>query len=103
MTASQNADLLGMKGDLGELRGQMREISNSVNAMSQKLDAIALSAASHQHMPDEMEKIKERIAALEAAEHGRKGAISLGSTVMKSPLIGWLAAIGAIIYNRLKG
>ena len=103
MTASQNADILGMKGDLGELRGQMREISHSVNSMSSKLDAIALAAAHNQHLPEEIAKLKERITVLETAEHGRDGAISFGSAVIKSPLFGWLAAVGAIIYTRLKG
>ena len=103
MPTSQNNDILGMKGDLGELRGQMREISHSVNAMSSKLDAIAIASAQQHNLPDELAKLKERIVALEVAEHNRDGAISFGSAVMKSPIIGWLAAVGAIIYTRLKG
>lgn len=65
---------------LGEIRGQLRELIHTGNNTASKLDALGI-----------------RVAALEGEKDRREGASGVLTTVLKSPLIGWMtgAAISA--------
>jgi hypothetical protein len=65
---------------LGEIRGQLRELIHTGNNTSSKVDALGI-----------------RVAALEGEKDRREGASGVLTTILKSPLIGWLtgAAISA--------
>jgi hypothetical protein len=65
---------------LGEIRGQLRELIHNSNNNAAKLDSLSI-----------------RVAALEGEKDRREGASGVLTTVLKSPLIGWLtgAAISA--------
>src|SRR3546814_8706588 len=79
-----------MSMTLGELKGQMREIVHQLNNMSSKMDAISHEISKNSGIPEEVEKLKLRVAALEEKESKREGAMGLGVWIMRSPLIGWL-------------
>src|SRR3546814_14455373 len=84
-----------MSMTLGELKGQMREIVHQLNNMSSKMDAISHEISKNSGIPEEVEKLKLRVAALEEKESKREGAMGLGVWIMRSPLLGWLA--GAVL------
>lgn len=66
------------KGDIGEVKGQLRELIHSTNNQTQI-----------------MHGIDTRVAGLEAGEHRREGQNGVISALMKSPALGWF--IGAAI------
>jgi hypothetical protein len=67
--------------DLGEIKGQLRELIHTGNSNSTKLDALGI-----------------RVAALETERSRREGAAGLVQMILKSPLIAWLAAIAATLW-----
>src|SRR3546814_16302581 len=87
-----------MSMTLGELKGQMREIVHQLNNMSSKMDAISHEISKNSGIPEEVEKLKLRVAALEEKESKREGAMGLGVWIMRSPLIGWLAGAGLAVW-----
>ena len=91
-----------MKGELGEFRGQLRELVHNMNNVSSKIDSLATITARNHDLPDEIISLKARLAVLEAKEHQRTGAVNLGSLILKSPLVGWIAAAGAAAYAWFK-
>src|SRR3546814_17736831 len=62
-----------MSMTLGELKGQMRESVHQLNNMSSKTDAISHEISKNSGIPEEVEKLKLRVAALEEKESKREG------------------------------
>lgn len=104
---TQDTQILGMigdmKGELGEVRGQLRELIHTTNNLAQKFDAAGQVLAKHHDVPSDIADLKARVAVLEAIENQRKGATSLGMLILKSPAIGWLVGAAAAVYAYLKG
>lgn len=102
MTQQQDAEIVrmigDMKGEIGEIRGQLREVIHNLNNISMKSDSIAQLVITHRALHDDVQDIKERLTILEASEHRRMGAMSLGSIIVKSPLIAWLIGAAALVY-----
>lgn len=107
MTANQETEILRMmgdtKGEIGEIRGQLREVVHNLNNVSQKLDAIALKTATNNNIPSEIAELKVRVTALEDSENQRKGAVNLGAWLLKTPLVAWVAAAGLAVWAFFKG
>lgn len=101
---STELQMLGdMKGELGELRGQMREIIHNQNNMHQKIDGLWDKVSAHQSLAREVQEHDQRITALERSENRRDGALSFGDKLMKSPLVGWLLGGGLALWALLSG
>lgn len=86
---------------IGEMRGQLRELIHGFNNLSQAMMGLQSSVDKSAHLPGELAELKLRIAALEARmsvieaeKNQRAGAMSLGSALLRSPAIAWLAALG---------
>lgn len=93
---NQETQILGMigdmKGELGEFRGQLRELIHNMNNVSVKLDAFAATTARNHDLPNQIADLKARVAILEACENKRVGAMGLGHFIFKSPFLGWVFA-----------
>ena len=92
-----------MKGEFGELRGQMRELMHNMNNLTNKIDSLSSRADQNHALPEEISKLKERVALLEIAQQKRDGAMSFGALFLKSPVLAWAVAAMIIIYAKLKG
>ena len=94
---SQETQILGMigdmKGELGELRGQLRELAHGVNNLIVQVSAISRTTSENHSIPTDIAKLEGRILALEIIEQQRTGAVKLGTAFVKSPFLGWAAAI----------
>lgn len=93
---------------IGEMRGQLRELNHNVNNLAQKFEDLMRTVDRTAHLPAAVEENKAdivalaiRVTALEAIEHQRKGAIGLGTAMMKAvPYLipaGVLGAIAALV------
>jgi hypothetical protein len=71
---------------LGQIQGQLRELIHSSNNNGQKLEALS-----------------HRVAALEAKDQRRDGAVGMAQMVLKSPLIGWVVGAVSVIWAILTG
>lgn len=88
-----------LKGELGEVRGQLRELIHNSNNLRQIMEA---QAPAMHRVPDiiaEVASLQTRMSFLEAKENQRTGAMSLGGFLLKSPLIGWFFAVASITYS----
>lgn len=107
MTANQETEILrmigDMKGETGEIRGQLREVNHTLVNLSAKFDALALRSASKDNIPDEVEKLKARVTVLEDKESQRTGAVNFGAWLLKTPLVAWVAAAGLAVWALFKG
>lgn len=103
---TQEASILSMigdmKGELGEFRGQLREIVHNLNNLSAKIDGLSNTSARHHDLPEEIAALRLRITALEVAEHQRAGAINLGSLLLRSPMLGWLVGAAVAVWAFVK-
>lgn len=79
----------------------MREVVHTVNNLAQKFEDLARSVDRTAHIPAAVEETKAdiaalnvRVTALEAVELQRKGAIGLGSAIMK--ILPWLVPAGVV-------
>lgn len=88
---------------LGEVRGQLREIIHNMNNQAQKNDAVSAQLAKLEGMPARLDAIDQRLLALETDKHRRDGAVGFGTWVLKSNVVGWLAAIGIAAWAYLEG
>ena len=89
---------------LGEIRGQVRQIVEQFAALSAKLEALTTAVNQAAHLPEEMQALKLRVAALEAAEQQRRGAMSLGSILIKAlPWVGPAIVTAATVAIAMKG
>lgn len=88
---------------LGELRGQLRELIHSVNNRAMENAYIAKTLAKLEDVPEQLEKLNDRMAALEADKNRREGAVSLGGWIMRSNAIVYLIMAGGAVYAYMKG
>lgn len=88
---------------LGEIRGQMRELIYNLNNATAKIDVLTEKVIATAALPGRIEKLEERVTALEADRNRRDGAMSFGGWVIRSPLVGWLAGAGLALWMLLKG
>lgn len=90
---------------LGELIAEIRIVKHNQNNASQKLDAVAVVAATQTEMIHQMERLESevkaassRIGVLEADKNRREGAIGLVAWISKNwPVMGILAALAAFV------
>lgn len=87
-----------LKGEIGELRGQLREVIHNTNNIRQVLENQAHAAYILPELSREVAALDVRVTALEASENQRKGALTLGHMLFRSPVLGWLAGAAAILY-----
>ncbi|QSR18397.1 hypothetical protein [Novosphingobium sp. KA1] len=73
---------------LGEIRGEVRQVVDHVATLAGKIDALTASLHQMAHLPAELQALKDRVATLEAAEQQRRGAMGLGSIIIKA--LPWL-------------
>lgn len=88
-----------LKGEMGEVRGQLRELIKSSENMRTLME---MQAPINHRVPDliaDVANLQTRMAVLEAQENHRAGAVSLGSALLRSPMIGWLFGAAAIVYT----
>jgi len=90
---------------IGEIKGQLRELVHSINNQGQLLNNLTDKMSVTQNLPEkiksqaeEIADLKLRVTALEAVENRRVGAVGLGSTLLRSPLIGWLAGAALAVW-----
>ncbi len=88
---------------LGEIKGQMRELIHNLNNATTKIDVLTEKVIAAAALPARIEKLEERMTALEADRNRRDGAMSFGGWVVRSPLVGWLAGAGLALWMLLKG
>lgn len=89
---------------LGEIRGQVRQVVDQFAVLSGKIDALTATLNQMAHIPAEMQALKDRVAALEATEQQRQGAMSFGSILIKAaPWIGPLAVTAGAATIAMKG
>ena len=84
---------------VGRLEGQVRELIHNSNSLAQKFEYLTRHVDQWTHIPLQIEELKashsslqERVVQLETIEHQRKGAMSLGSALMK--IVPWLLPAG---------
>lgn len=88
---------------LGELRGQLRELIHSVNNRAQENAHIFKTLAKLEDVPEQLEKLNDRMAALEADKNRREGAINLGGWIMQSNAVVYLIMAAGAVYAYVKG
>jgi hypothetical protein len=94
-------DTTGMM--LGEMKGQLRELIHNLNTMSAKIDSLTERVAGAAGLPAKVKELEDRIMMLEADKNKRDGAMGLGSWLIRSPVIAWLAAASVAFWAVLKG
>lgn len=84
---------------LGEMKGQMRELIHNFNNLAQRVEDLIRTVDRTAHLPAAVEENKAdiaalgvRVTALEALENQRKGAITLGTALIK--IVPWLVPAG---------
>ena len=84
---------------IGEMRGQLRELVHQMANLAHKFEGVARTVDESKHLPGMISENRASIAALEARvtaldtiEHQRKGAITLGTALLKS--LPWLIPAG---------
>ena len=84
---------------VGRMEGQMREVVHTMNNLAQKFEDLMRTVDRTSHLPAAVEENKAdiaalaiRVTALEAIEHQRRGAISLGAALLKT--VPWLIPAG---------
>jgi tRNA A37 N6-isopentenylltransferase MiaA len=86
------------------IRKQFEELESRINrriedtAMQLRADTVALRV--------ELGAANAKIAALEAVGYRQQGVLSVGSWIMRSPVVGWIAAAAVVIgglFAREKG
>lgn len=101
MTAA--SDCSSMEMALGEVRGQLRELIQTISNQGRKIDSIHEKMAPLDSLLAEVADLKSRVALLETERHRRDGAMGLGSALLKSPLVGWFVAAGAAAWAIVTG
>lgn len=74
---------------------RMQEQQTDIVARLERIEAKATA--------EQVAALLVRVDTLEAAEHRREGAFHLVGTIMKSPFVAWLAAIGAGVWAIASG
>ena len=86
---------------VGRMEGQLREVVHTLNNLAQKFEELARTVDRSAHLPMAVEENKTaisalavRVTALETIEHQRKGAVTLGSAILKA--VPWLLPAGVV-------
>lgn len=100
---------------IGEVRGKINAIDryvhewrHGVNNISQKVDGLGVKiagdiAALRAEIRTDLDTLGERVAKLEAARQQEAGARGIIDWMLKSPLIGWIAAAFLVFAAWWKG
>lgn len=89
---------------IGEMRGQLRELVHQVANLAHKFEDVAKTVDGSKHLPEliadnkaNIAALEARVTALEAIEHQRKGALTLGAALLKA--VPWLipASVGGAV------
>ncbi len=96
--ASDNMTLM-----LGEIRGQLRELIHNMNNHSQKQDALARIVSKLESVPDQLDKIDQRLTKLETDKNLRDGAMGFGTWLLKTPLVTWAALAALAVWTWMRG
>lgn len=84
---------------LGQLTGQVREMIHRVNNMAEKIELIGREVIKASDLPSDVRELKVAIANLEAKENQRSGAVKFGAWLVRSPMIGWMAAAALFAWS----
>lgn len=102
---TMSADLQSLVMAVGEIRGQMRELVHATNNNAQAINGMAVSVAKLETIPADIIEFKAqlaaheaRLAALEAAEHKRKGAVSFWAWFIQSPVPGGIVSVVTFVW-----
>ena len=94
---------------LGELKGQVKSLTEAMNRKSDTESQLVVAVAQLQSIPNQiaslkqdMSQVESRLNQLEARNLRQDGAATVGSMILKSPLIGWLVATAAGVWALLK-
>jgi len=88
---------------LGEIRGQLREVVHSVNNLTQKFDGLTREVVGLAVLGNDVAALKVSVAALEAKDNRRDGAVGIIETILKSPMLGWIVGAAITGFAILKG
>lgn len=95
---------------LGEMRGQLREVVHGQANLAQKFDALTREVIGLGSLASDIAEHKVlitalavRVDALDTEKNRREGAQGVLQTILKSPLVGWLAAVAALVTAYVKG
>lgn len=90
----------GTAFQLGKIEGQLRELIHTLNNQVMKGDAMAGKITKLEGLPDDIAEIKTaltkmdvRLNALETDKHRRDGAGALGTWLLRTPLLAWVAGV----------
>lgn len=93
---------------VGNLEAQVRELIHDNNNRTQRDEAIAISLARLEHIPQQItqmdNRIDERLKKLELAKVERDTQAGIWSMILKSPAVGWaigiITAAAAFLFSR---
>jgi len=85
----------------GEVRGQLREVIHTVNGVSAKVDSLGREMGALVGVAADVGDLKRRVGQLEARDSERRGAAHIADTVIRSPVVGWIAAAALAIGGML--
>lgn len=84
---------------LGQITAQLREMIHSQNNMSQAMNGLESGLGKR------IDQLSNRVTALEHANERQQGATSLVSSILRSPVVGWVVgavtAMWALVTGRL--
>ena len=88
---------------LGEMRGQLREVVHSMNAMSAKFDSLSREVIGLSTLAADVAAMKIRVTALETERNRRDGATGIIQAIVKSPAVGWMVGGATFVWALLTG
>src|SRR5436190_22134609 len=88
---------------LGKIEGQQREMIHTMNNEAQKNVAISEKLAKLEGVPEQLNKIDQRLTKLEASENRCEGSNGVWMAILKSPALGWLIGAGVTAWAILTG
>jgi hypothetical protein len=102
--------LYALGKEIGELIGAVRQNNHNLNNLSMKVDALAHVATIQESMleqsrllVEELREIKHKVENLETKENRREGATGVVGFLIRTPMLGWMAAFAAWIWAYVNG
>jgi hypothetical protein len=83
---------------LGEIRGQLREVVHSQNNMNMKIDGLTREVIGFAAIAEDVGELKSDVRQLKEHNSRRAGAEGTLATIVKSPLIQWIATVALAVY-----
>jgi hypothetical protein len=90
---------------LGELKGQVMSLTEAMNRKTDTESQLVVAVTQLQAIPTQIAGIKQdissietRLTQIEARNLRQDGAATLGSLVVKSPIVGWLVATATALW-----